>query len=473
MHTSDGYMREVELCVELDAVRNTLNSFALLNDVERWQGLHTWVIKTAQQLSEQQRYTNRLLFQGLSAFFFGSAYASDFPAYLDRLVREDAQALRDAYLQQLRVVLTRYVVDTSTDKDSEHLSIPPDHQLLKNEQTYLSCMQYLTGEDAFDRQLHSEVHRLLNDAPALQQAIVSHLTFLWNDTFAAEWKRVQRTLQSWTEMYRYSMEPGWTLHELLSTFTGRHIDDALVAQANTVQQVTIVPSWHCGWHIVSRPSENGLLIFFSEPANYNNAELRKISMGQKELSVRMAALADETRLHIIELLMQRDEWEAQEIIAELDLSQSSVSRHLKQLVSLGYLYERRGEGANKTYRLSSIFFARTARAVESLVSGEQLQPQEQPANTLDQEVKRFVDAHGRLTTWPLARQRDKVIVLEYLASFFRPGQEYSEKEVNETLLAHSRVKDPAALRRAMTEYHFMQRRPNGSAYWLADTVQSE
>ena len=43
------------------------------------------------------------------------------------------------------------------------------------------------------------------------------------------------------------------------------------------------------------------------------------------------------------------------LIAALDLSQSSVSRHLKQLVAMKYLYERRGEGANKTYRLSSSY----------------------------------------------------------------------------------------------------------------------
>jgi DNA-binding HxlR family transcriptional regulator len=307
----------------------------------------------------------------------------------------------------------------------------------------------------------------------LQQLIVSHLTFLWDDVFAAEWKRVQRTLLHWTEMYRYSMEPDWMLGELLYTFTGRHVDEVLIAQAGAVQQVTIVPSWHCGWHVVSRPSEDGLLIFFSEPGNYNNAELRKITMGQSELLARLSALGDETRLRIIELLMQRDEWEAQEIIAELDLSQSSVSRHLKQLVALGYLYERRGEGANKTYRLSSFFFERTARAIERLVSGEQFQVRAQPEQELDKEVKRFVDEQGRLTTWPLARQRDKVIVLEYLASFFQPDREYSEKEVNEILLTHSLVQDAAALRRAMTEYHFMQRRRNGAAYWLAGTNTEE
>ncbi|MBA2284108.1 MAG: metalloregulator ArsR/SmtB family transcription factor [Ktedonobacteraceae bacterium] len=70
-------------------------------------------------------------------------------------------------------------------------------------------------------------------------------------------------------------------------------------------------------------------------------------MGRGELRARLAALADETRLRIVDLLVQQDEMHAQDIIAALDLSQSSVSRHLKQLVSMKYLYERRGEGPIK------------------------------------------------------------------------------------------------------------------------------
>ncbi|MFL5625435.1 MAG: DUF2087 domain-containing protein, partial [Ktedonobacteraceae bacterium] len=146
-----------------------------------------------------------------------------------------------------------------------------------------------------------------------------------------------------------------------------------------------------------------------------------------------------------------------------------VSRHLKQLVSMRYLYERRGEGANKTYRLSSFYFERTAHALEQLVSGEDTRTEpltEMSAETQPQELRRFLDRSGKLTVWPPARQRDKLLILEYLASFFEQGRLYSEKEVNELLLLHSTVKDSAALRRALYEYRFMNRTSNGSRYWL-------
>jgi biotin operon repressor len=206
-------------------------------------------------------------------------------------------------------------------------------------------------------------------------------------------------------------------------------------------------------------------VFFSEPPNYDVALLRSTPIGRPELRARLAALADENRLHILELLLQQDEIHAQDIIAALDLSQSNVSRHLKQLVSLGYLYERRGEGANKTYRLSSFYIERTARALEQLLSGTQ-PTTEMHDETQPQELRRFLDRSGKLTLWPPAKQRDKLLVLEYLANFFEQGRLYSEKEVNELLQLHSTFRDAAALRRALYEYRFLSRTRDGSQYWL-------
>ncbi len=127
-------------------------------------------------------------------------------------------------------------------------------------------------------------------------------------------------------------------------------------------------------------------------------------------------------------------------------SVSQVStRHLKHLASLGYLYERRGEGANKTYRLSSFYFAKTIRALEQFLSGEDVQDVQTQASTegyhetLSRDLSRFLDKSGRLTMWPPARQRDKLLLLEYLTSFFEPGRLYSEKEVNELVLLHRAI----------------------------------
>lgn len=93
-----------------------------------------------------------------------------------------------------------------------------------------------------------------------------------------------------------------------------------------------------------------------------------------------------------------------------------------------------------------------------------------PAETYDetqpQELRRFLDRSGRLTMWPPSKQRDKLLILEYLAGFFEQGRKYTEKEVNDLLLLHSTINDSAALRRALYEYRFMNRTRDGSHYWL-------
>ena len=76
------------------------------------------------------------------------------------------------------------------------------------------------------------------------------------------------------------------------------------------------------------------------------------SLGRSELLVRLNALADDTRLHILELLTREEELCAKDIMQTLNLSQSAASRHLRQLTATGFLNERRQETA-KCYNLSA------------------------------------------------------------------------------------------------------------------------
>jgi DNA-binding transcriptional ArsR family regulator len=74
-------------------------------------------------------------------------------------------------------------------------------------------------------------------------------------------------------------------------------------------------------------------------------------LSRSELLMRLNALADETRLSILELLVGEEGLSSQEIMERLDLSQSAASRHLRQLAATGYLTTERREGA-KFYRLN-------------------------------------------------------------------------------------------------------------------------
>jgi hypothetical protein len=397
----------------------------------------------------------------------------DFPAYLKDLSEQDPYAIRDRVLERLRSRFARRV-------SSEGLSAAPDTaRLLSDVQAYLTCVEYVQVDVLFDAGLHREVHSLLNDAPALHAMLVSHLEALWKTTFAAEWKRVQRSLRWQVDMFTLGLDEEATIGEVFYTLTGRELPVDIAGRLTGAREIILVQSWHTGRNVTLWEDEESIRLFFSEPPNYDVALLRSTPVGRPELRARLSALADETRLHILELLAAQDELPAQDIIAALGLSQSNVSRHLKQLVTAGFVYERRGEGANKTYRLSSFYFDRTARALQQIASGQQawigseMEAQRTQEATLPQELRRFLDRSGKLTMWPPARQRDKLLILEYLAGFFEQGRIYNEKEVNEVLLLHSTFKDAAALRRALYEYRFMSRTRDGSRYWLIGTGTPE
>jgi len=63
------------------------------------------------------------------------------------------------------------------------------------------------------------------------------------------------------------------------------------------------------------------------------------------------SLADETRLKMLWLLMNRDELCVCDIMGVLSITQSKASRHLRYLFHLGWVTDRR-EGVWMNYRLS-------------------------------------------------------------------------------------------------------------------------
>jgi hypothetical protein len=70
---------------------------------------------------------------------------------------------------------------------------------------------------------------------------------------------------------------------------------------------------------------------------------------------------------------------------------------------------------------------------------------------------------GRIHTFP-RKEKKKIIVLQYIAEKFVLGMMYSEKEVNEIL--KDLVDDHVSVRRYLIEYGFLDRKEDGSAYWL-------
>jgi hypothetical protein len=73
--------------------------------------------------------------------------------------------------------------------------------------------------------------------------------------------------------------------------------------------------------------------------------------------------------------------------------------------------------------------------------------------------------NGPLMTFAL-KEKHKVIVLREIAKRFQPEAIYTEKEVNQILL--SVYEDFVSLRRYLYDYGFLDRKADGSQYWLIE-----
>jgi hypothetical protein len=94
--------------------------------------------------------------------------------------------------------------------------------------------------------------------------------------------------------------------------------------------------------------------------------------------------------------------------------------------------------------------------------------EERPAPLDDdpfREMRRHMDAEGRLTHWPAKRSR-QLIALRYLATKFTPEMEFNERGINEFLNSIHTFKDPAMLRRELFDLRVLDRTRDGSRYWL-------
>jgi ArsR family transcriptional regulator len=98
------------------------------------------------------------------------------------------------------------------------------------------------------------------------------------------------------------------------------------------------------------------------------SDVRVPELDRAEIVSRISALADDTRLQILQMIAENGEMRSQEIIEAINLSQPSVSRYLSQLTAAGYLQERRANGA-KNYILNEDRIEKTLKAVSAFLLG--------------------------------------------------------------------------------------------------------
>jgi len=329
--------------VVLDEVAIVSNSLKMIKAEEFHDGLHEWIRETAFKLTPEQSKLNERIAHFIDHFVVESG-ASTFPEFIESIDNLSTDTVYDCSLHWLRK-LDDY---------------PGDDNLLADIEDYMAYVEQATatkmskkGEE-FHREWWEVEWQVLQAPEQFLGDVKGHLQFMWDTYLESEWKRVKPMLEEAVNAFNEIDYDGMTAHDAIETVTGRNMrgKDFFEERLEKTEKLIFMPSAHLGPYISwgATPDESTMLFFFgARPPK--NAKVKSTALSRSELLVRLNALADETRLKILEMLTEQDELCAQDFITGLDLSQSSASRHLRQLTASGYLSERRRDVA-KCYSIN-------------------------------------------------------------------------------------------------------------------------
>ena len=347
--------KEVAVTFALEPAYNVLTSLILLN--ADLSGRSEWVERIAAALSPQQLETNQRVCGSAMAHLNGKAWFS-FPAWVGDLATRDPIAMRD---RELDLLLSK----ASDVLGKEESDLPNCAELLANRAAYLSLMECLCEHkgSACEPAFYEAEHEMLQDPAARRALIVTHLRTMWDEYVADEWERNLPMLQESIAAFESLDYAGRSATEIICQVTDRDLPREWESWQEEVGELIFIPSAHIGPYLLLADRSNATARIVFGARVPQGATVRSPALSRSELVTRLSALADDTRLRILEWVAHRGEQRAQDIIASLDLSQSAASRHLRHLSATGYLVERRCEGA-KCYRLNCERLKSTLEALE-------------------------------------------------------------------------------------------------------------
>ena len=344
--------------IRLDPVQTIINSMVLIVRSEELSGLNPFIYETAAVLSPELRATHELVLIGFHYAVLPTRFWKDFPTFLTHLENSDPITLRDNILDAYLDFEPCEPAEKKTEADKESLLADLDF--------FLSFLRNGFGDELIFTEIETKAHKLMNEPEKMQQVIVSHLRTMWEDYFQAECERSQPMLEDAVLAFKEIDFSGMTREEVTKYITGKDVGQECWEKSfNNANQLIFVPSAHNGPYLGKFHYKNaqGMIFGARLPKDTN---IHAPDLSRNEITIRLSALADDVRLHILKTIAEEGELRSQEIMERLDISQSAASRHLKQLSATGYLIERRCSGA-KCYSLNTEQVQETLGAVSAFL----------------------------------------------------------------------------------------------------------
>ncbi len=351
--------------VMIEPALNAFGSMLLICKAEDEPGIHEWIPKTRLQMSSEERFRHKLVMIGFHYAIFPQIPGASFEAYLDSLETTPPSEFRDR-------LLNTYAEVCLTGHGSGEQSQPVDwEEVLSSAENYVEFLRSRFGDELTDEEVETRAYQYVIDPAALKQLVTGHIRWFWKKYLQAEWTRVRPMLEESARAFNQIDYSAMTPLEQIEFVTGKDINSETKWETKwgedlkNAKELVFIPNAHIGPYIRADKIQDTFYVHFGAHLP-EGSDIRVPELDRAEIVSRISALADDTRLQILQMIAENGEMRSQEIMEAINLSQPSVSRYLSQLTAAGFLQERRANGA-KAYLLNKDRIEKTMKAVSAFL----------------------------------------------------------------------------------------------------------
>ena len=352
--------RQSTSLVMIEPALNAFGSMLLMAKAEDEPGIHEWVTKTLAQMSTEERERHYLVMIGFHYAILPAKSGWTFEQYLADLESTPPSKLRERLLEA-------YADTCKTEESQKDMGVSVNwDEVLSSAENYVEFLRYRFGDELTDPVMESRAYQYVIDPAALKQLVTGHLRWFWKNYLRAEWERVRPMLEESARAFNQIDTRGMSREEIVEFVTGKEFNEGKHGDhLNAADELVFIPNAHFGPYMRGTMVGSTFFVYFGAHLP-EGSDVRVPELDRAEIVSRISALADDTRLQILQMIAERGEMRSQEIMEAINLSQPSVSRYLSQLTAAGYLQERRANGA-KVYILNKDRIEKTLKAVHAFL----------------------------------------------------------------------------------------------------------
>jgi len=360
-------LEKTETETSLVMVEPALNAFGTMLLVAKSEddpGIHEWVTKIRAAMSVEEQFRHKLVTIGFHYSILPRVPGASFEAYLASLESTPPSAFR----QRLLDAYSEICLTKEAQLQNEVDKLVNWDDVLSSASNYVEFLRYRFGDEHVEEDVETRAYEYVIDPAALKQLITGHLRWFWKNHLQAEWNRVRPMLDETARAFNEIDVSNLSRLELIQFVTGKEYTETKWGnELQTAKELIFIPSAHFGPYIRGNKVRDNFYIYFGAHMP-EGSEVRIPELDRAEIVARLSALADDTRLNILQMIAENGQMRSQEIMEAINLSQPSVSRYLTQLTATGYLQERRESGA-KVYVLNNDRIEKTLKAVHAFLLG--------------------------------------------------------------------------------------------------------